>query len=277
MDKASSLKIGGLGPRLVGGHPNGPGVLSLARNLIANQLLIDVQLANICLRHPNENLQKSLLVSPVDYLVFESLPIDGQHLASRTPVSPVTRLPFPSKPSPFYFDHLADLWGWLSGEFFSLIEYFAGVDPMTPMLDYLAAIVLVAVACKSAGARAIVLLPLARDSRHPRRSIAAYKNALRDLAKVQDIMLVDCFDAPDVLPGLSALRHHDTRYLSPMGQQALGRAIADTIVTDALTRSRRFEISWPASGQDDHIPVSREASAPATAHHCLSLHQRACD
>ena len=278
MGTTSSLNIGGLGPRLLGDYRHAPGILPLVRNLVENQLPIDVQLTNIGLQQLNENLQKCLLDSQLDYLVLESAPADEQQSAGRTQVSPVTRLPFRSNPSPLYFDHLADLWGWLRGELFSLIEYFAGVDPMTPMLDYLAAIVLVAAACKSAGASAIVLLPLARDSRHSRRSISAYKNALRDLAKVQDFMLVDCFDAPDLLPEPSA-PSHDQRYLSPKGQQALGRAIADTIVTDVLTRSRRVEprIFWPARGQDDHVPFSREASAPATARHCLSLHQRPCD
>lgn len=278
MGKASSLNIGGLGPRLLGDHWYAPGILPLVRNLIENQLPIDVQLTNIGLQQPNENLQKSLLDSQVDYFVVESMPIDGQHPAGRTHVSPVTSVPFRSNASPLYFDHLADLWGWLRGALFSLIEYFAATDPMTPMLDYLGAIVLVASACKSTGVSAVVLLPFTRHFRHSRRSIAAYKNALRDLAKVQGILLVDCFDALEVPPEPSA-PSHDHQYLSPVGQKALGRAIAETIVTDVLTRSRRFEPLVPGStrGRDNDVPFSREASAPATERHYLSLHQKPCD
>lgn len=237
---SASLRIAGFGPRLLGGYRHEPGILPLACNLIEKRLLVGVQLVNIGLQQPNENLQASLLNSESDYLVLESTPIDESHPVGRKDVSPLPSARFRSNASPS-FDYLADLWDWLKVEFLSMIKNLTEIDPMAPMLDYLAAIALVASACKSTGVSAVVLLPLSRDFRHSERNLAAYRNALRDLAKVQGILVADCFDALEVRPWSLALKHAH-RYLPPIVQQAAGQAIADTIVTDVLTRSRRLEL-----------------------------------
>lgn len=240
MDQTStSLKIAGFGPRLLGEHRYEPGILPLACNLIGERLLVDVQLVNIGLQEPNENLHALLLNSKADYLVLESKPIDESHPVGRQDVSPAPSARFRSNAS-LSFDCLAGLWARLKVKFRSMIENLMEIDPMTPMLDYLAVMAFVANACKMTGVSAVVLLPLSRDFRHSERSVAAYRKALRDLARVQGILLVDCFDAVEFLPWSLTLRH-DHRHLPPVIQQAAGQAIADTIVTDVLTRSRCLE------------------------------------
>ena len=68
----------------------------------------------------------------------------------------------------------------------------------------------------------------------------AYRSALRELAKVQGIILVDCREALKALPGSSILQH-DRGCLSRMRQEAIGQVITDSIVADILSRSRGFD------------------------------------
>lgn len=247
---SAALKIAGFGSRIMGGHRHAPGILPLACSLIEERLLVGVQLTNIGLRQPNEDLQESLLRSNVDYLVLESTPVDVRHSVDIKDISTVPSMRFRSNAS-CYFDLLADLWGRLKNEFFLIIEHLSEIDPMTPILEYLAAIALVASACRSTNVTAVVLLPFTCDFCYSARSMAAYRAALQDIAKVQDILLVDCVNALKARPGSSMLKH-DHRYLSPNGQQSAGQAIADTIVTNVLTRSRRFERSILSTKADNN-------------------------
>lgn len=88
----------------------------------------------------------------------------------------------------------------------------------------LSCVALIAGACKSVGVSAVALSPFSRASRHSTGTVNAYRSALRDLAKVHNIILVDCVDALRALPEPLVL-HHDGRKLSPMGQETIGRSL----------------------------------------------------
>jgi hypothetical protein len=70
--------------------------------------------------------------------------------------------------------------------------------------------------------------------------VMAYRAALRDLARVQAIILVDCSEALKVLPE-SPISQHDRGCLSRRCQEAIARLITDSVVTDVLSRSRGFD------------------------------------
>ena len=186
------------------------------------------------IRPPLEPLSELVSQSNADYIVFESVPIDTPPFRRRdaTSVLGISSI----RP---HFDQLAIFWDQLTSGLLSLIEYLGGSDPLAPMLDYLVAVTLVAGACKSVGVRAVVLSPFAGGHSYSTKSVIAYKDALRDLARVQQIILVDCSDALKSLP--KSILHHDSRRLAPIAQKAVGQVVADSIVTDALARSRRFE------------------------------------
>jgi hypothetical protein len=203
---SAELRIAGFGPRLMGGHQHEPGILPIACNLIEKRLPFGARLTSIALSFlslPHENLSELVLTSNADYVVFESVPSEAQHQIGilRSRLRP-------------YLGRLVLFWDLFVRGFSSLIEYIGG-DPLAPMLDYLAAVTLMAAACKSVGVRAVVLLPIARGFRYSTRSVMAYRAALRDLARVQAILLVDCSEALKVLPE-SSISQHDRGCLAEM-------------------------------------------------------------
>ena len=229
---SAELRIAGFGPRLMGGHRHEPGILPVACNLIEKRLHIAARLTNIALNFlsllPHENLSELVFKSNADYVVFESVPIEALHQIGivRSRLRP-------------YLGRLVLFWDLFVRGFSSLIEYIGG-DPLAPMLDYLAAVTLIAAACKSVGVRAVVLLPITRGLRYSAKSVMAYRSALRQLAKVQGIILVDCSEALKALPKSSILQH-DLGCLPRMHQEAIGQVISDSVVADILSRSRRFD------------------------------------
>jgi lysophospholipase L1-like esterase len=57
----------------------------------------------------------------------------------------------------------------------------------------------------------------------------SYTNALRELSKGQNIILVDCVQALESVPRRVVLQH-DGFHLSPIGHRLVGQAIAQSIV-----------------------------------------------
>jgi hypothetical protein len=85
----------------------------------------------------------------------------------------------------------------LQSEVAVLIGYAWKIGPTTPMTSYVATMERMVKACRSAGATPVVLSPFIYGSRYTMRKChSLYRDALRDLAKMQDMILVDCPDAP---------------------------------------------------------------------------------
>jgi hypothetical protein len=69
------------------------------------------------------------------------------------------------------------------------------------------------------------------------RKAMDYACGLRDLAKLQDLIVVDCISVLRKLPK-SATLQHDGFHLSVIGQEVVSQAIAESIMADALMRPR---------------------------------------
>ena len=252
---SKKLTIAGFGPLMMGGYRNEPGILPVACTFIEKRLSVGVQLTNISLGFPflqqNGSLTELVSKSNADYIVFESAPLDAR--------PPIGRMDVKTEPSFLdvnFIPHLAQptsIWNLLRRVVFLLIEFTVVTDPLAPVLDYLAAVTLIAGACKSVGVSAVVLSPFCRGSHHSTGTVSAYRSALRDLAKVHDIILVDCVDALRTLPK-SLVSNHDGRCLSWMGQEAIGWVIAEAIVSDARLKSFKPLAAWTSKGES-HQPA----------------------
>lgn len=71
----------------------------------------------------------------------------------------------------------------------------------------------------------------------------SYTNALHELSKERDVILVDCIRLLTNFPRSSILQH-DGFHLSPVGHMVIGEAIASLIVADASAREGREDILY---------------------------------
>src|SRR6202000_3575795 len=100
---------------------------------------------------------------------------------------------------------------------------------------YVAVMERIVMLCISEGATPVVLSPFVFGSRYSTRSAVAFTDALRDLAKLHNFILVDCISALRALAKRSALQR-DGIHLSQLGHRVVGEAIAASIVSDSSAR-----------------------------------------
>ena len=85
--------------------------------------------------------------------------------------------------------------------------------------------------CEDAGAIPVVLSPFVYGSRYTMKGGHEHTNALRELSKGQNVILVDCVQALESVPRRLVLQH-DGFHLSPIGHRLVGQAIAQSIVAN---------------------------------------------
>jgi hypothetical protein len=117
----------------------------------------------------------------------------------------------------------------LRWELASLVGHLRKIDPITPLPLYVAAMERIVKDCEDAGAIPVVLSPFVYGSRYTMKVATSYTNALQELSKGQNVILVDCVQALESVPRRLVLQH-DGFHLSPIGHRLVGQAIAQSIV-----------------------------------------------
>lgn len=228
--RSAELRIAGFGSWMMGQNPYGPGILQVAANLIEKRVPVRTRPTILSIGFPLEELKKGvpddILKLDTDYLVLQSASVGAAAGENECRRQPLANARLRSK-----LRLLTGLWAPIRSELLSLVEFLEGVDPLIPMINHLSAVMQIASACKSKGARAVVLSPF--FSQHSTRRLTAYQSALRDLAKVQDIILVDRLDALTLNYKHSGMQNDDCLSKS---QQIIGQLLAASIVSDAKVR-----------------------------------------
>jgi hypothetical protein len=239
----AELRIAGFGACMITGypHPSG-GLFEIACRLIEAGLWRPVRSTIVSLGgfpapRAQKYLRKALDFSP-DYVALQFGSTDAQ-----CPIRPGNR-PTDYRPSPStgqglkpasdssYHRQPATRFSPLRWKLASLIGYLRKIDPITPLPLYVAAIERMVKECRSAGATPVVLSPFVYGSQYTMRIAMAYTTALRDLAEVQDMILIDCMRVLEGLPKPLILQH-DGFHLSQVGHHVFGQTIAESIVADA--------------------------------------------
>ena len=126
----------------------------------------------------------------------------------------------------------------------SVIGLLRMIEPITPLSSYIAAIERMVNDCRLAGIKPVVLSPFVYGSRYTMRGAISYVDALKELhSRAEDMVFVDCMR---VLADFSKSRilQHDGFHLSRVGQNLVGKAIANSIVEDIVTgRTCRRQLS----------------------------------
>jgi hypothetical protein len=237
------LRIVGFGACMISGYPHKTGgMLEVACNLTEKRLCRPVRSKIISLGgfpapRAERYLQSKVLNFNPNYLVIQFGSTDA-NCPIRRGSRPSSHGLGPSNPSSeYYHSQPTNLLSPLRWELVSLIGYLRRIDAITSIPKYVAAILRMAKACREMEAVPVVLSPFVYGSRYTMRNAIAYTSALRELAKVQDMILIDCVGALKNLPKASILQH-DGFHLSLIGQEMVGRAIAESITADVLSKSR---------------------------------------
>lgn len=229
---------------MLGGYPHrAGGMFELACRLTENQLLRPVQSAIFSLggfpvTRAEKYLKPKILAFRPDYVVIQFASTDAQCPIRRQNPSASRSSVDQRNLASSYHSRPATAFSALRWEVVSLIGHLRKIDPITPLAPYVATIERMVEACRSAGATPVVLSPFVYGSRHTMKNAFTYTNALRDLTKVQAMILVDCLDALVNLPKSSILQH-DGFHLSLKGHRIVGEAIAQAIILDACSRDVR--------------------------------------
>jgi lysophospholipase L1-like esterase len=239
------LKIAGFGACMISGYPHkAGGMLEVACHSIEKRLCRPVRsnivsLGGFPAPRAEKHLRNKALNSSPDYLIIQFGSTDANCPIRRRsrPSSTSHNLSSSDPRAEFHHGQSATTLSVLRWELISLIGYTRKIDPITSMPQYVAAIMRMAKACRAAGVTPVVLSPFVYGSRYAMRNAIAYTSALRDLAKVQDMILIDCVRALQAQSKTSILQH-DGFHLSLIGQDVVGRAIAESVVADVLAKSR---------------------------------------
>jgi lysophospholipase L1-like esterase len=240
------LRIAGFGACMITGYPHkGGGLFEIACGLIEKGLSRPVESTIVSLGgFPAPRAEKYLKHKIFDfdpsYVVIQFGATDAQS-PIRKRSRPTDCCSRPStdrglKPSSdlgtaSYHSQPATVVSPLRWELASLIGYLRKIDPITPLSLYIAAVGRMVDDCRSAGITPVVLSPFVYGSRYTMRNAISYTNALNELLRAQDVILVDCVRSLAKWPK-SLILQHDGFHLSRAGHNVIGEAIAQAIVVD---------------------------------------------
>jgi hypothetical protein len=121
----------------------------------------------------------------------------------------------------------------------ALLGYVRGLEPVTPLSEYIPAIEGIIEACIAADMVPIVLTPFVYGSRYSMRNALIYAEVLRGLVAAKPgAHLVDCIEALRPYQKSQVLQH-DGFHLSQAGHAIVGTAIAKCIATDICASDGR--------------------------------------
>jgi lysophospholipase L1-like esterase len=244
-DGNSELRIVGFGACMISGYPHeAGGLFEVACGLIEKRLSRPVRSRIVSLGgfptpRAEKYLKKKVLDFDPDYVVIQFSSTDAQcPIRRKNRAAPTSGLGAPESNSnhPSYHAKRSTVLSPLRWEIASLIGYLRKLDPITPLASYIPAIERMAEGCKVAGATPIVLSPFMYGSRYTMKNAITYTLALRELARKQHIISVDCVGELAKVAKRSVLQH-DGFHLSPIGHQVVGEAIAQAIISDACKRT----------------------------------------
>jgi hypothetical protein len=129
--------------------------------------------------------------------------------------------------------------------------------------------------CRSAGITAVVLSPFVYGSRYTMRNAISYTNALHELLRAQDVILVDCVRLLAKFSKSSILQH-DGFHLSRQGHNVIGEAIAQAIVADVRARKDRAGGTEPHRVMDAGVMAFERPGAGQAADTRIDRRRAAC-
>jgi hypothetical protein len=251
---SSELRIAGFGDCMVSGYPhNAGGLFETACKLIQRELSRPIQSTIVSLGGYSAPRAEKYLKSRVldfnpNYVVIQFGSIDAQcpirevnrpGPAARRKVSNSKRKEDDYSAAYSYHSKRPVIFSPLRWEIAAAIGYLRKIEPITPLPLYVAAIARMAAACSVVGAIPVVLSPFVYGSRYTMEKAIAYASALRNLARAQDMMFIDCISLLRSQPR-SRILQYDGFHLSPLGHEVVGQAIAQTIV--AQKRLERVKV-----------------------------------
>jgi lysophospholipase L1-like esterase len=244
------LRIAGFGACMINGYPHeGGGLFEIACGLVEERLSRPVlstvvSLGGFPAPRAAKHLKSKVFGFDPNYVVIQFGSTDAQCPlrarnrpgASLSSASTDRGLKTSSDLGATYPSHQpASALSALRWEIISVIGRLRKVEPITPLSAYIAAIGRMMDDCRSAGITAVVLSPFVYGPRYTTRNAISYTNALHELLRAQDVILVDCVSLLAKFPRSMVLQH-DGFHLSLAGHKVVGEAIAQMIVTDARTR-----------------------------------------
>jgi lysophospholipase L1-like esterase len=246
-----SLKVAGFGACMISGYPhNGGGFLEIACDQIGKSLSRPVQSTIVSLGgfpapRAAKHLKSKVFGFNPDYVVIQFGTTDTQCPIRKKRPKDNRSNPLPRdsglKPNQdagvSFHSRPAKAKSRLRWELISLLADLQKVEPITSLTSFIAAIESMVEDCRSAEITPVVLSPFVCGSRHTMRYAISYTNALHELLRDEDVIVVDCIQP---LRGFSKswMLQHDGVHLSRAGHNIIGEAIARAIVTDASHRLR---------------------------------------
>jgi lysophospholipase L1-like esterase len=239
------LKIAGFGACMISGYPHNAGGLfevacaGVEKRLGRPVVSTLVSLSGFTAPRAEKHLPRRALRFGPDYVVIQFGSSDAHCPVRRVHRKPASRGLGSSthKLALAYHSQPSGLISALRWEVVSLIGYLLKIDSETALPEYVAVMERMVAACVSERATPVVLSPFVFGSRYSTRSAIAFTNALRDLARMHDVIVVDCVSALRALAKTSVLQR-DGIHLSQLGHRVVGEAIAASIASDALARSQ---------------------------------------